>query len=178
MLLKIPAVPFGGVPDRRPVLVSNATQLGWPAIENSNVSPSGSLAVGTNVYATPASTLVIGTPEITGGRFTGGGVTRIVNAGSATAAACPSLTEIVTSANVPAVAGVPCSRPVAASNVAHAGRLRIENVSAWPSGSLAVGVNVYDAPTTTEVAGEPEIVGGRLLFDGAMTCTSNAGSID
>ena len=76
----------------------------------------------------PASTLVIGTPEITGGRFTGGGVTKIVNDGSGTAT-CPSLTEIATSANVPALGGEPCSRPVAASNAAHAGRLRIENVS-------------------------------------------------
>ena len=33
------------------------------------------------------TTLVMGTPEITGGRFTGGGVTRIVNAGSGTCSA-------------------------------------------------------------------------------------------
>jgi hypothetical protein len=109
-------------------------------IENISVSPSGSLAVGTNVYAVPAATLVIGTPEMTGARFTGGGMTRIVKGASGTAT-CPSLTEIATSANVPVLAGVPCRRPVAASNCAQAGRLRIENEIGWPSGSLAVGVN-------------------------------------
>ena len=56
------------------------------------------------------------------------------------------------------------------------GERRIENVIGWPSGSLAVGVNVYGVPTTIEVAGLPEIVGGRLvLLGGAMTLTSNAG---
>ena len=85
MLLNVAVIPLGGVPDNRPVPVSNAAQLGWPAIENLSVSPSGSLAVGTNVYAVPAATLVSGTPEMTGERFTGGGVTRIVNDGSGTA---------------------------------------------------------------------------------------------
>src|SRR5262245_44918195 len=80
------------------------------------------------------------------------------------------------SANVPALGGEPCSRPVVGSNTAQAGRLRMENVRACPSGSLAVGVKLYDAPTTIEVAGVPEMVGGRLLLDGAVTCTSNAGS--
>jgi hypothetical protein len=85
MLLNVAVIPLGGVPESRPVPVSNAAQLGWPTIENVNVSPSGSLAVGTNVYAVPAATLVSGTPEMTGERFTGGGVTRIVNDGSGTA---------------------------------------------------------------------------------------------
>jgi hypothetical protein len=129
MFVNDPVVPAGGVPDSRPVLVSNAAQLGLPAIENVNVLPSGSLAVGTNVYAVPASTLVIGTPEITGGRFVGGGVTRIVKAGSGTATR-PSLTEIVTLLKVPCDDGVPCSRPVLESNAAQFGRLRMENVSA------------------------------------------------
>ena len=49
MLLNVPVVPLGGVPDKRPVRVSNAAQPGCPAIENIKVSPSGSEAVGTNV---------------------------------------------------------------------------------------------------------------------------------
>src|SRR5688572_26604409 len=115
---------------------------------------------------------------MTGARFTGGGVTRIVNAGSGTAT-WPSLTEIVTFENVPVLAGVPCNRPVAASNAAQLGRLRIENVSGWPSASLAVGVNVYASLTTIDVAGVPEIVGARFVgLGGAMTVTSNAGSVD
>ena len=38
--------------------------------------------------------------------------------------------------------GVPCSVPVVGLNVAHVGRFAIENVSALPSKSEAVGVNV------------------------------------
>ncbi len=146
MLPVPPVVPAGGVPLSRPVVVSNTAQLGRPVIANVSTLPSASLAVGTNVYAVPASTLVIGAPEMTGARFTGGGVTAMLNAGNATATA-PSLTEIVMSANVPTLAasGVPCRRPVAASKVAHVGRLRIENVSGWRSASVAVGVNVYCA---------------------------------
>jgi hypothetical protein len=39
------------------------------------------------------------------------------------------------------VDGVPLSRPVPVSNVAHAGLLEIWNVSASPLGSLALGWN-------------------------------------
>ena len=163
MLPVPPVVPTGGVPLSRPVVVSNTAQLGRPVIANVSTLPSGSLAVGTKVYAVPASTLVIGAPEMTGARFTGGGVTAMVNAGSATATA-PSLTEIVMSANVPTLAasGVPCRRPVAASKVVHVGRLRIENVSGWRSASVAVGVNVYGVATSAVVAGAPLMTGGRL----------------
>ncbi len=39
-----------------------------------------------------------------------------------------------------AAEGVPVSAPVVLLNVAHDGLLVIENVSVWPSGSLAVGM--------------------------------------
>ena len=63
MLPNVPVVPVGGVPLSRPIDVSNDAQLGLPEIANISVLPSGSLAVGTNAYAVPASTLVIGTPD-------------------------------------------------------------------------------------------------------------------
>ena len=177
MLPNVPVVPTGGVPLNRPVVVLNAAQLGRPEIANVSGLPSASLAVGTNVYAVPASTLVIGAPAIDGARFTGGGVTTMLNDGNATATN-PSLTEIATSANVPTLAasGVPCRRPVAVSKLAHAGRLRIEKVSVWRSWSVAVGVNVYSVPTMAVVAGAPVIVGARLFAARPLTVTSNGGS--
>src|SRR5512138_1394323 len=126
----------------------------------------------------PAATLVIGTPEIVGGAFDAGGVTTMVNAGSETAA-WPSLTEITMSANVPtfATSGVPVNLPSVGLNVAQAGRLRIENVSASLFGSLAVGLNVYAAPATTDTAGVPEIVGGPFVPDDVLlTVRSKAGN--
>ena len=55
--------------------------------------------------------------------------------------AWPSETLIRMDANVPDTVdeGVPLSRPVDASKLAHAGLLAIWNVSVSPSGSLAVG---------------------------------------
>jgi hypothetical protein len=47
------------------------------------------------------------------------------------------------------------------------------NVSVSPSGSLAVGVNEYEVPCITLVAGVPEIVGGRF---GCVTTIENAAS--
>jgi hypothetical protein len=41
-----------------------------------------------------------------------------------------------------AAAGVPLRRPVEVLNAAHDGLLVIENVSAWPSGSEALGVKL------------------------------------
>ena len=49
LLNDVPAAEDGGVPDKRPVPVSNAAQVGRFMIEKSNELPSGSLAVGTNV---------------------------------------------------------------------------------------------------------------------------------
>jgi hypothetical protein len=91
----------------------------------------------------PCVAAVGGEPEITGARFPepAGAVTVIENGASA-AVAVPSLTEIAMLANVPVAVGVPDNRPVAASNEPQAGRFVTENVNAFPSGSLAVGVNV------------------------------------
>src|SRR5687768_10421556 len=74
-----------------------------------------------------------------------------------------------------AAPGVPCSRPVVTLNVAHVGRLAIENVNELPSGSAAVAWNAYAVPCVAVVGGEPEIVGGRLLV-AAVTVIANAGS--
>ena len=50
----------------------------------------------------------------------------------------------------------------------------MENVSELPSGSLAVGVKLYVAPTFTAAAGLPLIVGGPP--ETAVTAIANAGS--
>jgi hypothetical protein len=62
-----------------------------------------------------------------------------------------------------AAAGVPDNLPLLVLKVAHAGLLLIDQVSARPSGSEPDGVNEYALPATTELAGEPETVGARLL---------------
>jgi hypothetical protein len=111
-------------------------------------------------YRLSWSTDVGGVPEIVGGEF-GAGATVIVNAGSEVVAV-PSLTLMVMFAKVPAAVGVPCSRPVLAVNVAHAGRFAIRNVKGSLFGSLAVGVNEYCVPTCPDVGGVPEIVGGEF----------------
>ena len=43
-----PTSPAAGVPERRPVTVSNEAQDGVPVIEKTRVCPSGSAACGTN----------------------------------------------------------------------------------------------------------------------------------
>jgi len=58
---------------------------------------------------------------------------------------------------------VPLSRPVEVLNAAHDGLLAIENVSAWPSGSDAVGVNEYAWPDVTEDDGVPLMTGARFV---------------
>ena len=69
-------------------------------------------------------------------------VTEMENGASALEAR-PPLTVMRTSLKTPVddVDGVPLSRPVLVSNVAHAGLLEIWNVSASPSRSLALGWN-------------------------------------
>src|SRR5690349_4094973 len=163
-----------GVPVSRPVAALNVAQLGRLTIENVSVPPSGSLAVGAHEYAVPTVAVVVGAPEIVGGRFAAA-VTVIANGGSETLAV-PSLTLIAMLLNAPtfAAAGVPVRRPVAVLNVAHVGRFAIVNVSVPPSGSDAVGVNVYAAPTVAVVAGVPEIVGG--WFAAPWTVIVKAGS--
>src|SRR5690606_1600888 len=119
-----------------------------------------------------------GVPEIVGGRLSGSAAaTAIENCGSE-AVDSPSLTLIRIFACVPTCAepGVPSSRPVFVSNDAHDGLLAIENVSASPSESLAVGANAYGSPSVAVVAGEPEIVGARFAGTAAATVIENAGS--
>ena len=65
-----------------------------------------------------------------------------------------------------AAMGVPLNRPVAGLKFAHEGRLLIENVSACPSGSEAVGRNSYRLPEVAVVAGVPVIVGAWVLATG------------
>jgi hypothetical protein len=137
MLANVPAA-LGG-PWSWPVVVLNVAQAGRFAMLKVSVSPSGSLAVGVNEYATPCVAVVAGVPEIVGGRF--GCVTTIENAAS-DAVACPSLTLIAMFEDEPAAAGVPVSCPVLPLNVAQVGRLVMLYVSGSASGSLAVGVNV------------------------------------
>jgi hypothetical protein len=76
--------------------------------------------------------------------------------------------------NVPVAVGVPESLPVVVLNVAHEGRLRIENVRGLPSGSRAVGWNEYAVPTFAVVGGVPVIVG--VLFAFGFTTSEYAGS--
>jgi hypothetical protein len=135
-------------------------QVGRFAIANVSVPPSGSLAVGAHEYAVPTVAVVAGVPEIVGGWF-GAAWTVIVNAGNE-ALAEPSLALITMPVNVPAfaAAGVPVSWPVVVLKLAQLGLFAIANVSVPPSGSLAVGVNEYTAPTPTVTAGVPDIVGG------------------
>ncbi len=81
---------------------------------------------------------------MTGGRLaTAAAETTIVN-GASDACAAPSETEIETFVYEPtsAAVGVPLNRPVEVLKLAQAGRLAIENVSACPSGSEAVGVKL------------------------------------
>ena len=171
MFANVPAAV--GVPWSRPVVVLNVVaHAGRFTIENVNGSLFGSLAVGVYEYIVPTCPDVGGDPEITGGEL-GAAATVIVNAGN-DAVAVPSLTLIVMFANVPAAVGVPCSRPVLAVNVAHAGRFTIENVRGLLFGSLAVGVNVYIVPTCPDVGGDPEITGGEL--GAAATVIVNAGN--
>src|SRR5688500_12819948 len=100
--------------------------------------------------------------------------------GSVAVPPLPSLTEIDMLLYEPvcALVGVPESCPVEATNVAHAGRLAIENDSASPFGSEAVGRNEYAVPTRAVVGGEPEIVGAPLVEPepDARTVSANAGS--
>jgi hypothetical protein len=132
-----------GVPCSVPFVALNVAHVGRFAIENASELPSASDAVGVKVYSVPCVAVVAGVPEMTGGRFGVGAVTVIENEGIETVFG-PSLTEILTLANVPVVpvGGVPDSLPKLVSNAAQLGRFAIENSSESPSGSLAVGTNV------------------------------------
>lgn len=57
-------------------------------------------------------------------------------------------------------AGVPVIAPLVVSKDAQGGRLVIEKVSVWLSGSATPGMKLYEEPATTVTAGVPEILGG------------------
>jgi hypothetical protein len=57
------------VPERRPVEVLNAAQVGLFEILNVSLSPLASLALGVNEYAVPTRAEVAGDPEIVGALF-------------------------------------------------------------------------------------------------------------
>jgi hypothetical protein len=103
--------------------------------------------------------------------------TVIANAGSAVLA-WPSLTRMRMLENVPAlpVPGVPFRRPLVDEKVAQVGLFCTLKVKVSPSGSLAVGVKLYALPVVTDVAGVPEMVGGRLLGVASATLMVKAAS--
>src|SRR5690349_13079841 len=107
MLENVPTLLELGVPLSTPLTVLKAAHDGLFAMLYVRVLPSGSEAVGANKYAWPATTDVLGVPEIVGGELPA--TTVIENAGSETVAA-PSLTRMTMFANVPTLpeAGVPC----------------------------------------------------------------------
>ena len=167
MLLYVRTCVAPGVPCNAPVVTLNVAHVGRLAIANVNALPSGSLAVGVNVYAVPCVAVVAGAPEIVGGRLPVGARTVIANAGS-DAVAVPSLTEITMLPKSPSCpsGGVPLKPPVVVSNAAQLGRPVIANVSTLPSGSLAVGTNAYAVPASTLVIGAPEMTGARFTGGG------------
>ena len=110
---------LAGVPESLPVVVLNVAHVGLFWMLYMSVSPSGSAPDGWKLYAEPAITLVAGEPEIVGARF-GAALTVIVK-GASESVALPSLTVMTMPLNVPALVGVPLSRPVEVSNAAHAG---------------------------------------------------------
>jgi predicted lipid-binding transport protein (Tim44 family) len=57
-------------------------------------------------------------------------------------------------------AGVPVIAPLVVSKDAQGGRLVIEKVSVWLSGSATPGMKLYEEPATTVTAGVPEMLGG------------------
>jgi hypothetical protein len=168
ILLNVAVIPLGGVPDNRPVPVSNAAQLGWPAIENIKVSPSGSLAVGTNVRRPRFDARHRHTGH--DGRAIHGRASQIVNDGSGHH---PSVTEIAASVNVGVRRRAP-ARPVVASNAPRLGDRDREG------NRLAVGVACRGRERVRCVnhrcRQRAEIVGGRLLPLGWPTIRSNAGN--
>jgi hypothetical protein len=119
--------------------VLKLAHAGLLATEKPNALPFASLAVGWNEYATPAPTVVAGVPEMTGATFCWVGAETAIAKGASEVVAIPSLALIVIAENVPAVVGVPDSRPVLLLNVAHVGWFAMPKVSALPSASLAVG---------------------------------------
>ncbi len=93
LMIRLEYVPMSataGVPDKRPLAVLKVAQRGWLLMRKTSVSPSASLALGTNVYVCSACTLVPGVPLIVGARLSRPR-TWMENAGSITVLV-PSLT--------------------------------------------------------------------------------------
>src|SRR5215218_4318955 len=61
-----------------------------------------------------------------------------------------------------AASGVPDSRPVSVSKLAHAGRLPMLKRKGSPFASVAVGTKLYAELATTAVGGVPEMTGATL----------------
>ena len=118
----------------------NVAHDGRAEMLNVSGSPFASLAVGVKLYTVPTRALVDGVPLIVGAVFVVDVEldTVMLNDGSE-AEDTPSVAMIMMYENVPVAVGVPEIRPVEVLNVAHEGLLRMENVSALPSGSFAVG---------------------------------------
>jgi hypothetical protein len=164
-----------GVPESWPVAVLNVAHVGLLSMLNASASLFASLAAGVKVYAVPTFAVVAGVPEIVGAAFTVAvPLAAMLKAGCKDAEVTPSVTMIMMLDVVPAAVGVPLRRPVVVLNVAQVGLLRIENVSALPSGSLAAGWNEYADPTLAVVDGVPLIVGDLFAF--GFTVSEYAGS--
>src|SRR6185503_2521756 len=118
---------------------------------------------------------VAGVPEIVGGRLLlGGAMTWTSNAGS-NVCNLPSETHTTMPRCMPtsAAPGVPDNEPVDVLKVAQVGFASIPKSSASPSASAAEGVNEYEDPWLTLVAGVPEIVGALLP---ALTAAASSSS--
>jgi hypothetical protein len=170
MLLNVPVAV--GVPESRPLDVLNVAHDGLFEMLKVSGSLFASRAVGVKLYATLTCADVGGVPVMVGAEFEPDPETVMLNAGSIVDDT-PSVTMIMINEYVPVAVGVPLSRPVLVLNVAHAGLLRMENVSVLPSGSLAVGWNEYAVPTVAVVTGVPEMVGD--LFGFGCTTIENTG---
>jgi hypothetical protein len=154
----VPTFAAKGLPDNVPLDVLKLAQAGLLTIENVSVLRSGSDAVGRKLYELPTATVVVGFPEITGGRLL---LTVIANVGNE-AFDLPSVTVMRILFQVPTAVGEPYSLPVETLKLAHAGLFAMvkRSLSIAVSGSLTVGLKLYDAVTVVVVGGEPDIVGG------------------
>jgi hypothetical protein len=159
MFANVPTLLVAGFPLKAPVTLLKLAHEGLLAIVKVSLSLFASEAVGTNEYVAPATTVVIGVPEICGGVLLGGvgdvggvgevggglaaGGAMIVMAKGANAALppLPSLTEMTISADCPTsvLAGVPVNCPELVLKTAQSGLPSIANVSVLPSGSTAEG---------------------------------------
>jgi hypothetical protein len=153
-----------GLPLKRPVEALNVPHPGLFAMLKVSGSPFASEAEGWKAYALPATTDVAGVPLITGGVLLAGArLTVMANAGRY-AVFTPSLTRILMLEYAPTcdACGMPLRRPVEVLKLAQPGLFATPKRKVWPSGSEAVGRKEYCEPTYTDVAGVPEILGGRL----------------